>query len=131
NDFSALGSGHQAPLLEGALGGVHGGFNIGLAGLGEDADHVAMVGGIAIFKSLSGRGLDPLAVDEVLVNLGSGCSANHGGAGQGIGCHDVSLRMRTKAGALEGERGGGRGGKGGGGRRHLSSEQLIPAKKAA
>src|ERR1017187_82936 len=53
NHFGAARGGDEAPFGEGALGRVHGGVDVGLGGLLEDADHVARVGGIAVFESLS------------------------------------------------------------------------------
>ena len=90
NDLGAARSGNQTPLGEGALGGVDGGVHVGLGRFLEDADHVAGVGGIAVFESLSGRGFDPLAVDEVLEDSGWAV-AESGGGSQGVGGHDCSL----------------------------------------
>ena len=70
NDLGAARSRHQSPLGEGALGGGDGGVHVRFGGFLEDADQIAGVGGIAIFEGLSGRGLDPLAVNEILENLG-------------------------------------------------------------
>ena len=73
NDLGAARSRNQPPLGEGALGRVDGGINVGFGGFLKDADHVARVGGIAIFESLAGRGFDPLAVDEILEDFGGIC----------------------------------------------------------
>ena len=81
DDFGAAWRRHQAPLGECAAGGFHRGVHVCFCGFLEDADHVARVGGIAVFKSLAGRGFHPLAVDEVLVNLG-GSAAERGRAGR-------------------------------------------------
>ena len=90
NDFGAARSGNQTPFGEGALGGVDGGVHVGFGGFLEDADHVAGVGGIAVFERFSGRGFDPLAVDEILENFGW-IVAEDGRGSQGVGCHDCSL----------------------------------------
>ena len=81
DDLGAAWGRHQAPLGEGVAGGFDRGVHVGLSRFLEDADHVAGVGGIAVFESLAGRGFHPLAVDEVLVNLG-GIAAERGRAGQ-------------------------------------------------
>src|SRR6202011_2170045 len=95
NDLSAARGRNQSPLGEGALGGGDGSVHVGLSGFLEDADHVASVGGIAILESLSRRGLDPLAVNEILENLGRAV-AKSGRRGQSIGCHVCSLEMSQK-----------------------------------
>ena len=43
-------------------------FTSSLFDLSENADQVARVGGIAILESISARGINPLAVDEILEN---------------------------------------------------------------
>src|SRR5260370_929112 len=91
DQLGATGRGDQAPPGEGALGCVHSGIHVGLAGFLEDANYVAGVGGIAVFESLSGGRLDPFAVDEVLVNLGRISVANRCRRGQSFGCHDCLL----------------------------------------
>ena len=70
DDLGAARGGNQSPLHERSLRGVHGGIDIGLGGSLKDPDHVAGVGGIAIFEGLAGAGFDPFAVDEVLINVG-------------------------------------------------------------
>src|SRR5581483_61741 len=60
------------------------------SGLLEDADQLAGIGGIAVFERFPGRGLYPLAVNEVLEHPRLAC-AEARGSGQGIGCHKVSL----------------------------------------
>ena len=90
NDLSPSRCGNQSPFGEGALGGVDGGIHVSFGRFLEDPDQVAGVGGIAIFERLSGRGLDPLAVNEILENLGLAV-AQSGGGGQSIGCHDDLL----------------------------------------
>src|SRR5215469_6099991 len=99
DDFSANWSRNEPPLGEGAFGSLHGGIHIRLARLLEDADHFPGVGRVAVFEGFAGRGLDPLAVDEVLVNLCS-ISAYNGRAGHGIGCHKASSH-RTKTSMLQ------------------------------
>src|ERR1035441_7770441 len=73
----------------GGLGGSDGRVHVSLGGFLEDADQVAGVGGIAVLERLSGRGLDPFAVNEILENLGLAV-VERGWTGQSIGCHDVS-----------------------------------------
>src|SRR6202043_3160289 len=95
NNLSAARGGNQSPLGEGALGSGDGSVHVGLGGFLKYADQAASVGGIAIFEGLSGRGLDPLAVNEILENLGRAV-AKCGGRGQSIGCHVCSLEMSQK-----------------------------------
>src|SRR6202035_5203188 len=90
NHFGAARGGHEAPLGEGALGGIDGGVYVGLGGFLEDANHVARVGGVAVFESLSGGRVDPLAVDEVLEDFGWSVAECCGGS-EGVGCHECSL----------------------------------------
>src|SRR5580698_2105697 len=94
DDLGAARSRHQSPLFEGMFGGLDGGFNIRRTGLLEDADHVTSVGGIAIFESVAGRGFDPFAINEILINLGAGGRAHDRGAGQNVGCHKSLLGVR-------------------------------------
>ncbi len=54
NDFSAVRRGDEAPLGVGALSGIDGSIDIGLAGALEDADNVTRVGRVAVFKSVAG-----------------------------------------------------------------------------
>ena len=89
DDLRTARGGDEAPLGECSLGGSDGRVHVSLAGFLEDADYLAGVGGIAIFKRLSARGLDPLAVDEVLENPSLGV-AEGGWGGQSLGCHEVS-----------------------------------------
>ena len=96
DDFGAARGRHQAPFGEGAAGGFDRSVHVRFRGFLEDADHVARVGGIAVFESLSGRGFHPLAVNEVLVNLGGCSAAERGRAGQCIGCHKSLLSRREE-----------------------------------
>src|SRR5437764_1226524 len=68
-------------------------IHIRFAGLLKDADQIARVSRIAIFESLSGRGLHPFAINEVLVNLGSSAGSDHGGAGHSVRCHKASSKL--------------------------------------
>ena len=90
NDFGAARRGHESPLREGALGSVDGSVNIRFGRFLKDADHVARIGGIAIFERLAGRGFDPLAVDEILEDFGRNL-AKRGRRCQSVGCHNCSL----------------------------------------
>jgi len=92
NNLSPAGRRDETPLGEGALGGVDGGVDVVFVRFLEDADQVAGVGGIAVFEGLAARGPDPLAVDEILEDLGAAV-VDRGRGCKGIGCHDVSLRL--------------------------------------
>ncbi len=89
DDLGAARGRDEAPLGEGALGSVHGSVYIGLGGFLKDADYFARVGGIAVFEGFSGRGVDPLAVNEVLEYFGLRAAESRGGS-EGVGGHDCS-----------------------------------------
>src|SRR5579883_964927 len=79
----------QPPAFKGALGRVHGSLYIGFAGLLKNGNHLAGVGRVAIFEGLPSRRFHPLAVNEVLIDLGR--AARHGGGiGHGISRHKAS-----------------------------------------
>ena len=69
------------------------GIHICFTGFLKDADQIARVSRIAIFESLSGRGLHPFAINEVLVNPGSSAGSDHGGAGHSVRCHKASSKL--------------------------------------
>ncbi len=83
--LSAPGGRNQTPLDEGAFGGINGGIGVGFGGFLKDSDQIAGVGGIDILKGLAGRGFDPLAVDEVAVNVGVRGASDGDGTGEGVG----------------------------------------------
>lgn len=68
-DFGAFWRGCEAPCGVGNFGGADGGVDVFGVGEGEFADEVVMVGGIDVLKGFASAGRDPLAGDEVLVDL--------------------------------------------------------------
>ena len=75
DDLGAARGRNQAPLGEGAFGSVHRCVHVGLVRSLEDGDNFAGVGWVAIFEGLSGDGVDPFAVNEVLENASFGRAA--------------------------------------------------------
>src|SRR5262249_8214466 len=76
-DFAPVRRGIEPPQREGALRGLYRPPNFGLAALRERPDKVAAPG-IAVLHRLPPRGLDPPAVDIVLVQVGhDSCSRAH------------------------------------------------------
>ena len=57
-------------MVKRMLGSFDGGVHIGFAGFLEDTYEIAPIGWIHVLKSLSSRGFDPLAIDEILENSG-------------------------------------------------------------
>ena len=74
---AGLGRG-EAPRLEGVLGRVDGAIDVHLA-RGRDVGDDGPVGRVLDRQRLAGRGVDPLAADELLVGLGSIEGLGHGG----------------------------------------------------
>jgi hypothetical protein len=73
-------------MIRGGDRGIH----VGPGRFLEDADHIPRIGRITIFKCLPGRAINPLAVDEILINLGLLAAADDGRRGQSLGRHEAS-----------------------------------------
>ncbi len=74
--LAALGRRHQPPTRQSLLGGADRFVDVRRARVREEADQVAPVGRIAVFKSLAGLRRNPLAADVVLVCLRHGSHIN-------------------------------------------------------
>src|SRR4029077_5457818 len=90
DDLRAARGWNQPPALESALRGFDRGIDVAFAGLLENRDYFARVGGITVFECFSSRGCHPLAVNEVLQNFGIAASHQFR-AGYSLGRHNCLL----------------------------------------
>ncbi len=95
-DLGALRCRRQAPAVERGLRGGNRIRGIVHRGVGEEADQVAGVGGIAVLEGAAGSGRDPAAAN-VVVKGGDGCASHAHDLTRSAGCSAATRAIATPA----------------------------------